>query len=77
MYNLSRLDPSYISELHMFIDVATNHTWRTKTKHIYSLCMDCKNVVVFDDIEQIISHLVCRGFVKDYIIWTKHGDGSS
>jgi hypothetical protein len=39
--------------------------------------MDCKNAVVFDDKEQIISHLVCRGFMKDYIIWTKHGEGSS
>jgi hypothetical protein len=36
-----------------------------------------KNVVVFDDREQIISHLVCQGFMKDYIIWTKHGEGSS
>ena len=68
MYNLSRLDPSYISEVHRFIDVATNHAWRTKTKHIYCPCMDCKNAVVFNDTEQIISHLVCRGFVKDYII---------
>jgi hypothetical protein len=76
-HNLSRLDPSYISEVHKFIVVATNHAWRTKTKHIYCPCMDCKNAVVFDDTEQIISHLVCRGFVKNYIIWTKHGEGSS
>jgi hypothetical protein len=77
MYNLSRLDPSYISEVHRFIDVATNYAWRTKKKHIYCPCMDYKNTVVFDDTEQIISYLVCRGFVKDYIIWTKHGEGSS
>jgi hypothetical protein len=31
MYNLSRLDPSYISEIHKFIDIAMNHAWRTKT----------------------------------------------
>jgi hypothetical protein len=54
MYNLSRLDPSYISEVHRFIDVATNHAWRTKTKHIYCRCMNCKNVVFYDG-EQIIS----------------------
>jgi hypothetical protein len=68
MYNLSRLDPSYISEVHKFIVFATNHAWRTKTKHIYCPCMDCKNAVVFDDTEQIISHLVCRGFVSGTII---------
>jgi hypothetical protein len=77
MYNLSRLDSSYISEVHRFIDVATEHAWRTKIKHIYCPCMDCKNVVVFDDINQIISPLVCRGFVKDYTVWTKHGEGSA
>jgi hypothetical protein len=58
MYNLSRLDPSYISEVHRFIDAAMNHACRTKTKHIYCLCMDCENIVVFDDTEQTISHLI-------------------
>jgi hypothetical protein len=76
MHNLSRLDPSYISEVHRFIDVATNHASRTKTKHIYHPCMDCKNDVVFDNKEQTISHLACQVFIKDYIIWTKHGEGS-
>jgi hypothetical protein len=59
MHNLSRQDPSYISKVHMFIDVGTNHAWRTKTKHIYRPCMDCKNDVVFDDKVQTISHLAC------------------
>jgi hypothetical protein len=58
MYNLSRLDLSYISEVYRFIDVATEHAWRTKTNHIYCPCMDYKNVVVFDDTNQIISHLI-------------------
>jgi hypothetical protein len=57
MYNLSMLDPSYISEIHRFIDVATNHAWRTKTKHIYCPYKDCENIIVFDDTKQIISHL--------------------
>jgi hypothetical protein len=39
--------------------------------------MDCRNVVVFDDTQQFLSHLVRRGFMKDYLIWTKHGEGSS
>ena len=77
MYNLSRLDSSYVPKVHRFIHTAENHAWRTKTKHIHCPCIDCKNIVVFDDIEQITSHLVCRGFMKDYLIWTKHGEGSS
>ena len=68
IYNLSRLDLSYIPEVHRFIDAAKNHAGRTKAKHIYCPCMDCKNVVVFDDTELIISHMVYRGFMKDYMI---------
>jgi hypothetical protein len=34
MYNLSRLDPSYIPEVHRFIVAAKNHAWRKKIKHI-------------------------------------------
>ena len=32
---------------------------------------------VFKDAEEINSHLVRRGFMKDYLIWMKHGEGSS
>jgi len=39
--------------------------------------MDCRNFVVSDDIQQILTHLVRRGFMKDYLIWTKHEEGSS
>ena len=77
MYNLSRLDESYIPEVHKFIDAAKNHAWRTKKTHIHCPCMDCRNVRVFDDHQQILSHLVRRGFMKDYLIWTKHGEESS
>ena len=77
MYNLSRLDPTYQLEVHRFIDAARMHTCKERTKYIYCSCIYSKNVVVFDDVEQIISHLVCRGFIKDYMICVKHGDGSS
>ena len=77
MYNLSRLDPSYVVEVQKFIDAVKIHAQRTKAKHICCPCADCKNIVVFDNVEAITSHLVCRGFVEDYLIWTKHGEGSS
>jgi hypothetical protein len=66
MYNLSILDPLYIPEVHRFIDAAKNYAWRTKTKHIYCPCKDYKNIIVFNDTKPITSHLVCRGFMKDY-----------
>jgi hypothetical protein len=76
IYNLSRLDPSYQLEVRRFIDTTKRHACREKTKYIYCTCIDCKNVVVFEDVDQINSHLVCRGFMKDYLIWAKHGEGS-
>jgi len=77
MYNLSRLDPSYIPEVHEFVDAAKNHALRINTKHICCPCIDWRNIILFEDTEVIISRLVYRGFMKDYLIWTKHGEGSS
>ena len=39
--------------------------------------IDCNNVVVFADTEQIIYDLVCEGCIKGYMICTKHGVGNS
>ena len=77
IYELERLDPLYLPEVLRFIDNAKNHTWITKNKYIHCTCMNCRNVVVFDDTQQILSHLICQGFIKDYLIWTKHEEGSS
>ena len=77
MYSLSRLHPSYHLEVRKFIDAARRHACKQKTKYICCPCIQCKNVAVFEDAEEISSHLVRRGFMKDYLIWVKHGDGSS
>jgi hypothetical protein len=76
MYNLLLLDQSYRLEVHnKFIDVAKRHACREKMKHIYCPCVDHKDV--FPEREQIISHMVCQGFIKGYMIWSKRGVGSS
>jgi hypothetical protein len=76
MNNLSRLDLSYHLEVRKFIDAARRHACTQKTKYIHCPCIDCKNVVVFEDAEEISSHLICRGFMKDYLIRMKHGEVS-
>ena len=73
MYNLSRLDPSYHLKVHKFIDAARRHACKQKMKYICCPCIECKNVVVIEDVEEISSHLVHRDFMKDYLIWVKHG----
>jgi hypothetical protein len=46
-------------------------------EYICCPCIECKNVVVYEDVEEISSYLVRQGFMKDYLIWVKHGEGSS
>jgi hypothetical protein len=54
MYNLSKLDPSYRLKIYRFIDAAKRHACRENMKHVYCPCIGCKNIDVFDDIEEII-----------------------
>jgi len=77
MYTLSRLDPSYIPKVHRsLMRLRTMLGEQRRSTYIYCPCIDYKNIVVFDDTEQNIFYLVCRGFMKDYLIWTKHGEGT-
>jgi hypothetical protein len=57
MYNLSRLDPSYISKVHRFIDVAANHAWRTKTS----------TYIVHAWTAKMLLYLTTKN--KSYLIW--------
>jgi hypothetical protein len=68
MYSLSRLDSSYHLKVRKFIDSTRRYAYRQKMKYICCLCIECKNVAVFEDAEEISYHLVCRGFIKDYLI---------
>ena len=40
-------------------------------------CFDCKNLRVFNDPTTIRSHVIVRGFVKDYMVWKQHGETDS
>ena len=42
--------------------------------HVFCPCKDCKNHRNFHQIESIRSHLIIRGFMPKYTIWTMHGD---
>ena len=42
--------------------------------HVFYPCKDCKNQRNFHQIEFIRSHLITRGFMPNYTIWTMHGE---
>ena len=37
-------------------------------------CRDCKNLKQWDNMELIRDHLLQRGFMPNYMVWTKHGE---
>ena len=74
MYNLPRMIPQYIQKLTTFIEAAKKHTNLCKSKEILCPCVDCDNKLAWTDIVEIRSHLVKRGFKKNYMIWTEHGE---
>ena len=41
---------------------------------VFYPCKDCKNHRNFRQIESIRSHLITRGFMPNYTIWTMHGE---
>ena len=41
---------------------------------VFCPCKDCKNHRNFCQIESIRSHLITKGFMPNYTIWTMHGE---
>jgi hypothetical protein len=37
-------------------------------------CSNCNNGIEWNDVTIIRSHLIVRGFVKDYTVWIHHGE---
>jgi hypothetical protein len=65
-------------EVDKFLDSAENHarTLKENKDSIICPCRDCKNHKAFRDVMIIRSHLIMRGFVKDCLVWTHHGETS-
>ena len=74
MYHAKRTDAYFCGELNKFIQVSENHARNEKTQLMHCPCNDCKNLRVFSDPTTIRSHVIVRGFVKDYTVWKKHGE---
>ena len=70
MYGLLRFKADFHEEVDKFIEAVKKHATtliENKDTIIY-LCKDCKNRIVWTDVTIIISHLIMRGFVEDYIM---------
>jgi hypothetical protein len=50
------------------------HACRMKKKEVWHPCKNCNNNVLWIRAEMIREHLLEKGFIYNYSIWTKHGE---
>jgi hypothetical protein len=74
MYNTKSAHPTFLKEASKFIELAKAHAVREKLRGIFCPCKDCKNEMLLQDPNDVLSHIVERGFKKGYKIWTFHGE---
>jgi hypothetical protein len=76
MYGALRYKPGFREEVDKFLKAAENHAKKLKQNKnsIICPCRDCKNPLAFKDVPIIGSHLIMRGFVKNYTVWIHHGE---
>jgi len=76
MYGALRYKPSFCEKVDKFLEATENHakTLKKNKDLIICLCRDCKNHKAIKDVTIIKSHLIMRGFVKDYTVWIHHDE---
>jgi hypothetical protein len=48
------------------------HANRQNKNDIFCHCIDCENKIAWSDPKIIQSHLIKRGFKRNYTLWTEH-----
>ncbi|KAL4592300.1 hypothetical protein LXL04_005289 [Taraxacum kok-saghyz] len=73
MYKLKRSDDGYLTRLAGFLKVAEENRLEKGESYIWCPCVDCKNCQksVYVKVEE---NLIFRGFMPDYICWSRHGE---
>jgi hypothetical protein len=74
MYELARIDPMYLENVRRFVEEANRHANRQNKNNIFCPCVNCENKIAWSDSKVVQSHLIKRGFKRNYTVWTKHGD---
>ncbi|XP_019191067.1 PREDICTED: uncharacterized protein LOC109185582 [Ipomoea nil] len=64
----------YMLGVENFIKYAEENKSKNGEEFLVCPCYDCKNLRKFRSSEQVRSHLICRGFKKDYNRWIWHGE---
>jgi hypothetical protein len=49
MYDLARIDPMYLENVHQFVEEAKRHANRQNKNDIFCPCVDCENKITWPD----------------------------
>jgi hypothetical protein len=60
--------------LRTFVSLLKRHANRQNKNYIFCPCVDCENKIAWLDPKVVQSHLIKRGFKRNYTLWTKHGE---
>jgi hypothetical protein len=70
MYDLAWMDPMYLDNVRQFVEEANMQN----KNDIFCPCVDCETKIAWPNSKVVQSHLVKRGFKRNYTVWTKHGE---
>jgi hypothetical protein len=75
MYDGAGGDPLlYFKHVTQFVEAAKTHTLCMNKKEIWYPCKTCENNVLWTTVKTIHEHILEKGFIDNYSIWTKHGE---
>jgi hypothetical protein len=64
----------YFKHVTQFVEAAKMFALRMNKKEIWCPCKNCENNVLWTMAETIREHLLEKGFIDNYSIWTKHDE---
>jgi hypothetical protein len=68
MYNLARIDLMYLENVRQFVEEAKRYAYSQNKKDIFCPCVDYENKIVWSNSKVVQSHLIRRGFKRNYKI---------
>jgi hypothetical protein len=70
MYDLTRIDPVYLENICLIVEEGKRNANRQNRNDIFCPCVDFENKITWLDSKIVQSHLIKRGFKRNYTIWT-------
>jgi hypothetical protein len=74
IYDLARIYSMYVENVRQFVEEVNKHANRQNKNDIFCPYVDYENKIAWPDSKVVQSHLIKRGFKRNYTVWIKHGE---